>query len=266
VLGGLLLAAAGLKVYGLSVSAIPRVGWFSQPWVQLAAVEWELILGLWLLSGCYARGAWLAALGTFAAFAAVSGYLGWIGVVSCGCFGAIKASPWWAFGVDVAVIGLLLICRPRSEEALPNPICHGVPEGLKWVGGAAVLLIGLTVVATLLYDSPAAALARLRGETLTISDPYLDFGSGKAGDTLEAVSTVRNWSSRPVRLIGGTSDCSCTVLEDLPLTIEPGGSSHLRIELKVPVTARGQMTRTVFLQTDCAEQPTVSLRIGCRVK
>jgi hypothetical protein len=80
VLGGLLLAAAGLKLYGLSVSAIPRVGWFSQPWVQLAVVEWELILGLWLLSGSYPRGAWLAALGTFAAFAAVSGYLGWIGV------------------------------------------------------------------------------------------------------------------------------------------------------------------------------------------
>jgi hypothetical protein len=41
----------------------------------LAAVQWEIVLGLWLLSGAYRTGAWLAAVGTFLAFAAVSGYL-----------------------------------------------------------------------------------------------------------------------------------------------------------------------------------------------
>jgi hypothetical protein len=265
-LGGLLIAAAGLKLYGLSVSAIPRVGWFSQPSVQLAAVEWELILGLWILSGSYPRMAWLAALGTFAAFAAASGYLGWIGVASCGCFGVIDASPWWAFGVDVTVIGLLLVCRPRTEAALSNPIRHGVPEGLKWVGGAAVLLVGLTVVATLVYDSPTAALARLRGETLAISDPYLDFGTGKPGDTLKASASIRNWSSQPVRIVGGTSDCSCTALADLPLTIEPGGSAAVGIRLIIPASKGGQFSRTVFLRTDCPEQPVVSLGIGCRIE
>ena len=80
-LGALLLAAAGLKLYGLSVSAVPQVGWFAQPWVQLAAVEWELILGLWLLSGTRQRGAWLAAIITIVAFAGVSGYLFHVGVL-----------------------------------------------------------------------------------------------------------------------------------------------------------------------------------------
>jgi hypothetical protein len=205
-LGGLLLAAAGLKLYGLSVSAIPRVGWFSQPWVQIAAAEWEVILGLWLLSGSYPRGAWLAALATFAAFAAVSGYLGWIGVASCGCFGVIKASPWWAFGLDAAVIVLLFICRPLRLTAMPVGTRERVPEGVKWLGGAVVLLVGLTAVATVVYGSPAAALARLRGEVVTVADPYLDFGSGKAGESLEAAATIHNWSNRPVSLVGSTSD------------------------------------------------------------
>jgi hypothetical protein len=141
-LGGLLLAAAGLKLYGLSVSAIPRVGWFSQPWVQIAAAEWEVILGLWLLSGSYPRGAWLAALATFAAFAAVSGYLGWIGVASCGCFGVIKASPWWAFGLDAAVIVLLFICRPLRLTAMPVGTRERVPEGVKWLGDGRLRLTG----------------------------------------------------------------------------------------------------------------------------
>ncbi|HEY1487877.1 MAG TPA: hypothetical protein VGF84_17355 [Micromonosporaceae bacterium] len=64
VLGLLLLTAAGLKLYGLGISAVPRVGWFAQPWVQLAAAEWELILGLWLVSGAAPIGGWLAAVGT----------------------------------------------------------------------------------------------------------------------------------------------------------------------------------------------------------
>jgi len=42
VLGCLLLAAAGLKLYGLNVTAVPRTGWFATPQVQLIAAEWEL--------------------------------------------------------------------------------------------------------------------------------------------------------------------------------------------------------------------------------
>jgi len=51
VLGVLLPVAAGLKLYGLNVTALPRVGWFAGPQVQVAAAAWELVLGLWLLSG-----------------------------------------------------------------------------------------------------------------------------------------------------------------------------------------------------------------------
>ncbi len=31
VLGSLLIAAAGVKLYGLGVSAMPQIGWFAQP-------------------------------------------------------------------------------------------------------------------------------------------------------------------------------------------------------------------------------------------
>src|SRR6266851_8878958 len=118
-LGILLLLAAGLKLAGKNVSAVPQVGWYATPMVQMAAVEWELVLGVWLLSGRYRIGSWLTALGTFAMFGAVSGYLGWIGVATCGCFGAIKASPWYAFGVDVAVLAVLLVVR-SGVQSLPE--------------------------------------------------------------------------------------------------------------------------------------------------
>lgn len=116
-LGVLLLAAAGLKLYGLNVSPFAQYGWLTAPWVQMLAVGWEVVLGLWLLSGAYRAGAWVATVGTFATFAAVSGYLGWIGQASCGCFGVIQASPWHAFAVDVTALALLAVARPDWRAA-----------------------------------------------------------------------------------------------------------------------------------------------------
>ena len=86
-IGLLLIVAAGLKLYGLGVSAMASVGWFAQPWIQLAAAEWELVLGLWLISSAYPKASWFAAIGTFLAFAGVSASLGINGVASCGCLG-----------------------------------------------------------------------------------------------------------------------------------------------------------------------------------
>src|SRR5437764_9267668 len=93
-LGVLLLITAGLKLAGQNVSAVPQVGWYATPMVQMAAAEWEIVLGVWLLSGRYRVGSWLTSLMTFVTFAGISGHLGYGGVASCGCFGAINASPW----------------------------------------------------------------------------------------------------------------------------------------------------------------------------
>jgi hypothetical protein len=265
VLGTLLLATAGLKLYGLGVSAVPRVGWFAQPGVQLAAAEWEVVLGLWLVSGTYPLGSWAAVAGTFLAFAGVSGYLGATGVTSCGCLGAVPASPWWAFGADVAALALLAVGRPRREAVSAGELRPAARAGLKWVGGVAAVLVGLTAAGAGVYGSPDAALARLRGESLVV-DPYLDLGAGKPGDDLEAIATARNISDHPIRLYGGTSDCSCTVVDDLPVTIPPGGSAPIGIHLHVPSSDNGRLTRKVFLRTDDPGQPTVRFAIGCRVE
>lgn len=261
-LGALLLATAGLKLYGLGVTSVPQVGWFSQPWVQLLAAEWELVLGGWLLSGARPRLSWLAALVTFVCFAVVSGYLGWIGVASCGCFGAIKANPWWAFGVDVAAVVLLAVSRPAAEAGAATPLLR--TAGV-WAGSVA-LACGLLVAAgSLFFGSVEAAVAKLRGEALAVT-PYLDFGSGKPGEVLEATATVTNYTGAPVRLIGGTSDCTCVTIEDFPLTISPGERASFRVRLRVVSKASGQFTRVVTVRTDCASRPVIDFRIGCRIE
>jgi hypothetical protein len=101
---------------------------------------------------------------------------------------------------------------------------------------------------------------------VTVADPYLDFGSGKAGESLEAAATIHNWSNRPVSLVGSTSDCSCSALTDLPLPLSPGGEARITIRLTVPANAHGQLTRKVLLLTDSPEQPEVVFHIGCRIE
>jgi len=239
-LGVLLLTAAGLKLYGRDVSAVPQVGWFSSPWVQVAAAGWEIVLGFWLLSGAARRFAWAASLSTFAAFAVVSGTLGWQGVADCGCFGTVHASPWWAFGVDVVALVLLAFTKPARQPSTPRSSL-GIT-----VGVAVSVVVVFLAAGTLVYGSPAAALARLRGDELYATPEAVSFGDGHAGDSLTAVVRVRNLSSRPVRLIGGTADCNCVTTSDLPLTVPAGGEQTVTVTLKLPQTG-GTYTRVAAL-------------------
>lgn len=118
ILGLLLLGAASLKLYGLRVAPFAQSGWLLNPTVQFAVLEWEILLGLWLLSGRASPGAWSAVLFTFLVFAGVSFHLGVVGQSSCGCFGSIRSSPWHAFAVDVAALVLLAVARPDFREML----------------------------------------------------------------------------------------------------------------------------------------------------
>ncbi len=260
-LGVLLLATAGLKLYGLGGSSVPRVGWFSQPWVQLLAAEWELVLGGWLLSGIRPRLSWLAALATFVCFACVSGYLGWVGVSSCGCFGAIKANPWWAFGIDVAAVFLLVAGRPAMEHvATPVFLNTGLWIGSVFVGCGLVL-----ATSSVFFGSTEDAIAKIRGESLSVT-PYLDFGSSKPGQTIEGTATITNYTDKSVRLVGGTTDCTCATVEDFPLTIPPGERGSFHVRLTVISKTGGQFTRVVTVRTDCPSRPVIQFRIGCRIE
>jgi hypothetical protein len=262
-LGGLLLVAAALKLYGLSFSAIPPVGWLASPSVQMLAVLWELVLGLWLVSGYLRTPAWLFTLLTFTVFAVVSGYLGLQGVASCGCFGVIAASPWYAFGLDVLAIAALLLFRPTWNalelRAFAKPASRVAL-------GAVVVFGGLALAAYGLFGSIDTALARLRGDDMG-APSFVDLGEGNLNERLEAQAAITNYSDRPIRLIGGTSDCSCITTSDMPLTIPPGATVPVSVVLRIPGSSTvGQLTRTAELWTDNDKHRKIRLRLGAKVR
>jgi len=257
--GLLLLAAAGLKLYGLNYSPFAQYGRLLTPTVQSFAVVWEVLLGFWLLSGSSRFLSWLTAMVTFIGFAIVSGYLGIIGQASCGCLGVLEASPWAAFALDVSALVLLMIGRP------PWTGWASCKAGLWWAGGFSALLALIVVIGISVFGSSEAAIARLRGESLGVTPGVLDFGSGKPGEKLTAKVTVRNWTDSPVRIIGGSSDCTCIATNDLPITIPPRDEQAVSVRLTIPNSTSGSVSKQVALMTDHPRRATLPFGITCSV-
>src|SRR5262245_14232769 len=124
ILGVILLAAAGMKFYGLSPAITPsgESTIISSPRLQVVAIEAELLLGLWLLSGLAARKCWAVALGFFGLLAGVSLYQALTGQRDCGCFGRVAVSPWLTFVLDLAAATALLAWRPRAIAENPKTV------------------------------------------------------------------------------------------------------------------------------------------------
>jgi len=122
-LGLLLLTAAALKGWQLITEPVANKDiWSYRPFL-IFTVEFELALGIWLLSGLFKKAAWLAALLCFSLFSAITLYKGISGADSCGCFGSVKVNPWITlFAVDIPSILALVIFRQKQElETQVNP-------------------------------------------------------------------------------------------------------------------------------------------------
>jgi hypothetical protein len=198
-------------------------------------VSWiliEILLGAWLIIGVAPAGSWLAAVMVFLVFAWVSGYSAWIGEASCECFGQLKVSPWYTLALDLGLLVLLALFRPRAKKSgFPLRMLPQLARGVLGVGVLAGLLIAASWI---WFGSPHQALAQLKGERLTLDPRHVHLGKGRQGERKAVALTVRNRTDRPVVLIGGSADCCCAVGEGLPATIGPGGSMPVTIHVTLP--------------------------------
>jgi len=172
-IGLLLLAAAGFKGYGLAAADGADPFSWTSPRLQLAAMEVETVLAVWLLSRVGIRGAWGAAIVFFSITGAMSCYQAVEGQLSCGCFGRLMISPWITFVIDLAALAGLAFFRPVDGLAISVSWFRGVVQTLV---GASGLLALLGVLFLLVFDDPAAALAELRGESITVAPAFSQVG------------------------------------------------------------------------------------------
>lgn len=225
-LGILLLAAAGLKLYGPLNSGTFRNSLLVLSQWDLLAVGVELSVGVWLLSGWWPRTGWLVALLLFVILSGVSLTKALGGAVSCGCFGRLEVSPWAAVGLDLAAVIALLVFAPNRDDLTDTKGITPLQWVFRGVAVTGVALGGLFVYAT--HDLGAVC----HGSFVVEPGSYVDVGRFPEGSVITVRLTLKNRSSSDVTLVGAQASCSlCLVVSDLPLTIPAGGQKGLSVQI-----------------------------------
>jgi len=136
----------------------------------------------------------------------------------------------------------------------------------KWawaVGAVSLLAIGFAL-ATSYYGSIRGLRAALRGDSL-LYDAWVEPSKPLVADEEAVLSVrVRNLTSRPVRIVGFLTTCTCTSTQSVPLTLAP------RQELVVPVhvippPGKEDFQSSMTLYTNVSTQAELPVRFSARV-
>jgi hypothetical protein len=244
--GSLLLVTALLKLHGLAFSPFEPQLLLPLRWQHLVLMEVEAALGVWLLSGQALRTAKIAGIVFFGAAAGASIYLATIGQESCGCFGKVRASPWFALGLDLACLAALVFVRGKPSERAGSVLKSFWVQ----VALATCVILGLGAEAfILIVDNPSRVLARWRGDILALEPAFIDAGAEIAGRQRTVKLRVHNYSDRNVEIVGGTSSCSCIATESLPVKIMANQAKEIKIVINYKGTP-GKFIHQFVLYTD----------------
>lgn len=146
ILLGTVLAAAGvLKGYELTSDPVAGSNPLPPRWLLIGLVEFEWMLGLWLLAGLHPVATRRIAIACFSAFTCISLHRALTGASSCGCFGRVSLNPWFTFAFDLAAVAVLLRCRPATGRmptvrSHPTRAAVGLALGA-WIGIPGVVLM-----------------------------------------------------------------------------------------------------------------------------
>jgi hypothetical protein len=159
ILAALLLIAAALKGHQLATEPVLGDGFLNSRWLLIVTVEFELLLGLWLLTGCWLRPTWAATLACFAFFFGISLYRALSGQASCGCFGRVSVNPWYTAMLDLAIVIALLWWRPKGQGFLSVGRFERLPGRAIVALGGWFLLAVPTAIAMGIYQPPSLSAA-----------------------------------------------------------------------------------------------------------
>ena len=223
--------------------------------LEMAVIYAEALLSFWLLLGWAWPLAWLTTVVAFLGFGLHNGSQVWEGHATCGCFGQVAIAPIWTLMLDVVALALLALVRPRrsSWAAL---FASAAARRLMLPAGSLFLLAAIAA-GWFIHQagSVQAALAELRGDVLRVEPTLADLGTHPAKSSQQVKITLHNRSGQPIRIVGGTTDCSCVATVDLPVTIPAG--ERVEITLKVRFGGQpGRFQRGYWLWTNSKVQPT----------
>ena len=107
------------------------------------------------------------------------------------------------------------------------------------------------------------AQAQDKAEIKFVSEE-IDYGTIKPGADGVRVFEFKNTGKAPLVISGASSSCGCTVPSWPKEPIAPGASG--KIEVKYDTTRVGQIAKTILVNSNAKDTPTVALRIKGKVE
>lgn len=158
----------------LKTSDEPHYSSLAAHFTSLERFDWkaaiECIVAIWLLTGvCFHKGHLVARI-LFMCFVFANLFHIITGAESCGCFGALKVSPWYALIANMAAILALSLVPPTETTA---------PKRTETLRMALVLFGGLACygsiiqLAAALGNSPVSPVVGATGEMIIDRDRWL---------------------------------------------------------------------------------------------
>jgi hypothetical protein len=114
-------------------------------------------------------------------------------------------------------------------------------------GFALVLLVGIGR-----FGSTSSALAYLRGDRL-VPDAYSkSFGTVTKDERPSVDFLLKNWSERPIKVLGVNQSCTCLTTSNLPIVIPSRGEAILRVSSR-PKPGLGPYFERLRVLTDAGQ-------------
>jgi hypothetical protein len=212
----ILIVAVCLKSYQLNTSSSLGNGFFDLRWFQITLIECELVLALVLFFGFRHKISWFVTTALFAVFGIVLLYKGISGAESCGCLGSLNVNPFLMFGIDVVIVGLLLLFRPINE-LLPDDSVRNVLKK-NWFAQTLAITFAMILVSTTQIHLFSGSFFELN-----ISESEITFAIDEKSESQQkniVKILVTNHTSRPFTIIGAKTDCNCGAVEGVPKRID----------------------------------------------
>ena len=125
------------------------------------------------------------------------------------------------------------------------------------------LLAAGTGYGRLRFGSVSATVDSLRGQLVLVDEHAKSISGVQAGSQVVVSYALTNISDRPVRLIGASPSCSCTVIQDLPMTL--AASETRTVSARITTSEDNpNSSGTIRLFTDEPRSPEIALNYTVR--
>ncbi len=115
------------------------------------------------------------------------------------------------------------------------------------------------------FGSLSHAWLYANGVRIFVENPAIRLPDGKPGEDRDADFVVRNISSKPIQILGAQTLCGCVSTAKLPVTVPPGQTNSLRVNLHLERSATGMVEQNITYHTDEPTAPSLAVVVTGRL-